>query len=86
MLLGKVPGGGFAPISSAPKTPPFVAFPPLNDPTNLDEVVVSARAVPVAPVEDMPEIVVQARRIPWYVWAIAGGVGYIALARLLGGR
>lgn len=85
MLLGKVPGGGFSPfISSSPKTPPFVAATSVNNPDDLSEVVVTAKAVPIT--EDIPEIVVEGRRIPWYVWAIAGGVAYIAAARLLGGR
>lgn len=88
MLLGKVPGGGTRPlVSSSPKTPPAI-----NDPTNLDEVVVTAKKVAVpAPVnlpaeEDIPEIVVTGTRIPWYAWIAAGVVGFAVLDSLLGRR
>ncbi len=70
MLLGKLSG-------SSPK------MVPLNDPTNLDEVIVTARRREVAPPsEDIPEIVVSGRRIPWYVWAAGGVVAFVALSSL----
>lgn len=50
----------------------------VNDPTNLDEVVVTAQPRAVAPVDDMPEIVVQGKRIPWYVWML-GGAALVAV-------
>lgn len=88
MLLGKVPGGGLRPImTSSPKTPPAI-----NDPNNLDEVVVTAKKLAVpAPVnlpaeEDIPEIVVTGTRIPWYAWALAGVAGFAILDSLLGRR
>jgi hypothetical protein len=87
MLLGKVPGGGTRPLISSPKMPPK-----LNDPTNLDEVVVTAKKIAVpAPVnlpaeEDIPEIVVTGTRIPWYAWVVAGVAGFAVLDSLLGRR
>lgn len=85
MLLGKVPGGGLAPltrVTSSPKSPPSV-----NDPDTLDEVIVTAKPRNIAPpAEDMPEIVVEGRRIPWYAWALIGVAGYVAADKLLGGR
>lgn len=71
MLLGKLSG-------SAPKSSP------VNDPTNLDEVVVTAR--PVAVAEDVPEIVVSGRRIPWYVWLGVGAIGFAAVSAALSRR
>ena len=41
--------------------------------TDLDEVKVTVKRVPEAP-ETLPEITVTAERIPWWVWALAGGV------------
>ncbi len=67
MLLGKLSG-------SAPKSPPVV-----NDPTNLDEVIVSARPIE----EALPEIVVSGTRIPWYVWLGVGVVGFAAVSAAL---
>ncbi len=84
MLLGKVPGGGFSPlVSSAPKTPPKV-----DD--DLSEVVVTAKRREVTPApsapsgdEALPEITVTGTRIPWYAWAFAGVVAYVAADKLL---
>jgi len=46
------------------------------------------KSSPVPPSEslpdDMPEIVVSARRIPWYAWAVGGMVAYVAASKLLG--
>lgn len=87
MLLGKVPGGGTRPlVTSSPKTPPAI-----NDPNNLDEVIVTAKKIAVPapvnlPAEDIPEIVVTGTRIPWYAWVIAGVAGFAVLDSLLGRR
>ncbi len=66
MHLGKVPGGGFTLPKSSPKSAPA---------DNLDEVVVSAKYME----PELPEIVVSARKIPWYAWAAVG----VALASLV---
>jgi len=85
MLLGKVPGGGFSPlVSSAPKTPPKV-----DD--DLSEVVVTAKRITTAPSapsgdEALPEITVTGTRIPWYAWAFAGVVAYVAADKMLARR
>lgn len=65
---------------SAPKTPPSSN----SAADNLDEVAVRVKRIPEASSEDIPEIVVSAKRIPWYAWALAGVVGFAvvdALAR-----
>lgn len=55
---------------SAPKSIPK----PVNDPNNLDEVVVTAtRRLPVE--EDLPEIVSTGVRIQWWQWLLAGAAG-----------
>lgn len=56
-----------SPVTSSKKTPPS---------GNLDEVVVNAKYQTATPYADaaMPEVVVSATRIPWYVWAALGGV------------
>jgi hypothetical protein len=88
MLLGKLSGGAYSPLSgSAPKSAPWA----LNIPG------VTAPFVPPPadyvtlpktsePVEEIAEIVVAAKKIPWYAWAFAGVVAYAATDKLLGGR
>lgn len=97
MLLGKLPGGSFAPMSSSPKTPPS-AYTPV-DSRPLDTLLTTVKtlaekysttvprtATPVESAEEMQEITVTGKKIPWYAWALAGGVGFIVLNKLLGGR
>jgi hypothetical protein len=55
---------------SAAKTSPAAS-------DDLSEVVVTSHMVPLP--DDMPEIVVQGTRIPWYVWALLGAVAVYAL-------
>lgn len=46
----------------------------INDPTNLDEVVVTAKKItPIAPAEEvLPEITVTGTRIQWWQWLLGG--------------
>lgn len=50
---------------------------------------VASAATPVEsksdPADDLQEIVVTGRPVPWYVWALAGGIAFAALSKL-GGR
>lgn len=78
MLLGKLSGIPLGSLAgSAPKSSP-------NDASNLDPVVVTVqpRNVP-PPTEDIPEIVVEGRRIPWYVWLGVGVIGFAAVSAAL---
>lgn len=65
------------------KTPAQKSSPKMNPADNLDEVHVTAQYATATPYADaaMPEVTVSAKRIPWYVWALLGGVG---IALILG--
>lgn len=49
--------------------------PKSNPADNLDEVKVAVKRVYVPP-EDLPEITVSARPIPWYAWMLGGVASY----------
>lgn len=70
---------GYAPLAgSAPKA---------NPADDLSEVAVKVKPVAVTEVEeDLPEIVVSSRRVPWYVWALGGVFAFAALDKVLGSR
>lgn len=85
MLLGATEGEKSRPlVTSAPKTPPIFNIPGITSPAPVarTEYVTLPSAAPVS--EDIPEIVVTGKRIPWYAWALAGVVGFAVVDSLLG--
>lgn len=81
MLLGKLSLVGLgigARVMSSPKMPPAQNF-------KADAPPVVGVPTPVqayAPVEEIPEIVVSAKRIPWYAWVAVGVAGFATLNAL----
>lgn len=64
-------------------TSPMPTLLPVNDPNNLDEVVVTAKRITPAapPAEDIPEITVTGKRIQWWQWLLGGAAlaGVVAM-------
>lgn len=96
MLLGVSKRGARSQLlsGSSPKMAPTSAFsipgiysPPPNTRT---EFVTLPKSPPPASSasadEDLPEIVVSAKRVPWFAWVAAGVAGFAVLDSLLGRR
>jgi hypothetical protein len=78
--LAELSPGEAAYNRSSPKTSPVPAVVKISDEYR------TTVAPSAPPVEVLDEIVVSAKRVPWYVWGIAGALGFAAINSLLGGR
>jgi hypothetical protein len=99
MLLGisKIGASSQLLSGSSPKTSPYTPVTPyqpfpipgVNAPAPRTEYVTLPKAPPVSTAsadEDIPEIVVTGKRIPWFAWVAAGVAGFAVLDSLLGRR
>ena len=86
MLLGgsspKMAPAAYSPVDSRPLTQPL--FTVAEVASKFSSTVPASNVAP--PVYEVEEIEVSAKRVPWWAWALAGGVGFIVLNKLLGGR